>query len=442
MKKILLSLVFCLAVMNAQAQWQSLFNGKNLKGWKISGGTAEYYVEDGAITGVSTEVDNRNTFLYTEREYGDFILEFLFRIDDDFTYFNSGVQFRSHFRDNGRMYGYQYEIDPTSRAWTGGIYDEARLGWLYPLTVNPEAQAAFRHGDWNKARIEAVGNRIRTWINGVPAADVLDAQDASGCIALQVHAVYDNESVGKRISWKDIRIMTEGLEYEVSPETGIVQKNCIPNTISEKEAAEGWTLLWDGQTTNGWRGAKLDAFPEKGWTIENGVLKVLKGNGGESTNGGDIVTTRQYENFILSVDFKITDGANSGIKYFINSNGSVGCEYQILDDENHPDAKMGFNGNRRLGSLYDLIPAQGWQYVDKYGWNTARIVVRGNNVEHWINGHKILEYERGNMMWDTIVSHSKFARVKGFAADSEGYILLQDHNDEVHYRNLKIRILD
>ena len=170
----------CIAAVNASAQWQPLFNGKNLKGWKIVGGTAEYTVKDGAITGVSTTVDNRNTFLVTEDEYGDFILEFLFKIDENFKYFNSGVQFRSHIRDNGRMYGYQYEIDPTSRAWTGGIYDEARLGWLYALTVNPEAQAAFRHGDWNKARIEAVGNRIRTWINGVPAADVLDAQDASG----------------------------------------------------------------------------------------------------------------------------------------------------------------------------------------------------------------------------------------------------------------------
>ena len=201
----------CIAAVNASAQWQPLFNGKNLKGWKIVGGTAEYSVKDGAITGVSTKVDNRNTFLVTDREYGDFILEFLFKIDENFKYFNSGVQLRSHVGEGGRMYGYQYEIDPTSRAWTGGIYDEARLGWLYPLTVNPEAQAAFRHGDWNKARIEAVGNRIRTWINGVPAADVLDAQDASGYIALQVHAVYDEESVGKAISWKDIRIMTEGL---------------------------------------------------------------------------------------------------------------------------------------------------------------------------------------------------------------------------------------
>ena len=272
MKKILMLILACMAVVNASAQWQPLFNGKNLKGWKIVGGTAEYTVKDGAITGVSTTVDNRNTFLVTEDEYGDFILEFLFKIDENFKYFNSGVQFRSHIRDNGRMYGYQYEIDPTSRAWTGGIYDEARLGWLYALTVNPEAQAAFRHGDWNKARIEAVGNRIRTWINGVPAADVLDAQDASGYIALQVHAVYDEESVGKAISWKDIRIMTENLEYEISPETGIVQKNCIPNTISEREAAEGWALLWDGRTTEGWHSHKAPEFPSKGWHIEDEAI--------------------------------------------------------------------------------------------------------------------------------------------------------------------------
>ena len=134
MKKILMLILACMAVVNASAQWQPLFNGKNLKGWKIVGGTAEYTVKDGAITGVSTKVDNRNTFLVTDKEYSDFILEFLFKIDENFKYFNSGVQLRSHVREDGRMYGYQYEIDPTSRAWTGGIYDEARLGntlkWL------------------------------------------------------------------------------------------------------------------------------------------------------------------------------------------------------------------------------------------------------------------------------------------------------------------------
>lgn len=445
MKRIILAAIACLLAMNADAQWQSLFNGKNLKGWKTAGGTAEYKVIDGAITGASTEVKGGNTFLYVDREYGDFILEFLFKIDEGS---NSGVQLRSHISGD-RMYGYQYEIDPSSRAWTGGIYDEARLGWLYPLTVNPEARAAFRHGDWNKARVEAVGNRIRTWINGVPAADVLDEQDASGYIALQVHAVYDEKSVGKTVSWKDIRIMTEGLEYEVSPENGIAQKNCIPNTISEREAAEGWKLLWDGKTTAGWHSHKSPEFPSKGWHIENGMLVVEKADGAESGNGGDIITDRKYGNFELTVDFKITEGANSGIKYFVNpdvnnamSGSSIGCEFQILDDARHPDAKLGVNGNRRLGSLYDLIPAPEDKLFRKGFFNTAKIIVRGNHVEHWLNDVKLLEYERNSRMWDALVDYSKYRNWINFGNFPTGHILIQDHGDMVYYKNIKIKELD
>ena len=140
-------------------------------------------------------------------------------------------------------------------------------------------------------------------------------------------------------------------------------------------------------------------------------------------------------------------GANSGIKYFVDpslnkgAGSAIGCEFQILDDLRHPDAKLGVKGNRKLGSLYDLIPAPVKKPFDINNFNTATVIVRGNHVEHWLNGKKILEYERGNQMWNTIVSHSKFAKVKNFAADRAGHILLQDHNDEVHYRNLKIREL-
>lgn len=428
----------------AQAQWQDLFNGKNLKGWHVAAGTATYKVEDGAIVGTS-RLGTPNTFLRSDRTYGDFILEMLFKVDDGL---NSGIQFRSHVTD-GRVRGYQYEIDPSSRAWSGGIYDEARLGWLYPLTTNPTAQQAFRPGDWNKVRIEAVGNRIRTWINGVPAADILDAQDADGFIALQVHAIGNPELEGKQIRWKQIRIMTSGLEYELSPETGIAQFNCIPNTISEREAAEGWKLLWDGRTTEGWRSHKAQQFPSKGWHIEDGMLVVEKADGAESGNGGDIITTKKYRNFILSVDFRITDGANSGIKYFVNpeinsaeGGSAIGCEFQVLDDERHPDAKLGVNGNRTLGSLYDLIPAPKDKPFRKGFFNRATIVVRGNHVEHWLNDVKIVEYERNNAMWNALVQCSKYRNWVNFGNFESGHILIQDHGDLVYYKNIKIKELD
>lgn len=450
MKKfsLLAMLAMCGMAAFAQAQWVNLFNGKNLNGWTRLNGTAEYRVEDGAIVGTS-KMNTPNTFLATKKTYGDFILEFEFKVDEGL---NSGVQFRSIADKkimDGRVHGYQFEIDPSSRAWTGGVYDEAGRGWLYDLTCYPSAQKAFKNGTWNKARIEAVGEHIRTWVNGVPCANVLDNAVSSGIIALQVHGIGDNAALeGKEVAWRNIRICTKGLEGELTPESQAApEKNCIPNTISEKEAAEGWTLLWDGQTTNGWRGAKLDAFPEKGWTIENGVLKVLKGNGGESTNGGDIVTTRQYENFILSVDFKITDGANSGIKYFVDTEmnkgegSSIGCEFQVLDDLRHPDAKLGVKGNRKLGSLYDLIPAPANKPFRPGFFNTATIVVKGNHVEHWLNGVKLLEYERNNQMWNALVAYSKYKNWPNFGNAVKGNILLQDHGDEVWYQNIKIKEL-
>ena len=212
-----------------------------------------------------------------------------------------------------------------------------------------------------------------------------------------------------------------------------------------REAAEGWTLLWDGKTTEGWRGAKLTAFPEKGWTVDNGILKVLKGNGGESSNGGDIVTKRTYRNFILSVDFKITKGANSGIKYFVDPNlnkgegSAIGCEFQILDDERHPDAKLGVKGNRKLGSLYDLIPAPDKKPFNINAFNTAVIIVRGRHVEHWLNGTKLLEYNRDDQEWNALVAYSKYKNWPNFGNAAEGHILLQDHGDEVWFKNVKIR---
>jgi hypothetical protein len=295
MKKRILLMVTLVAMLTSCAQgpkWQDLFNGENLDGWEKLNGTAEYKVEDGAIVGIS-QLNTPNTFLATNKNYDDFILEFEFKVDDGL---NSGVQFRSlslpEFQE-GRVHGYQFEIDPSERAWTGGVYDEARRGWLYPLNYNPEGQQAFKNGEWNKARIEAIGNSIRTWVNDVPCADLLDSTTASGFIALQVHSIGNAEQEGKSVAWRNIRILTEELEqYRMPENSDVKQINQIANTLSEREAADGWVLLWDGKSSDGWRGAKQDSFPEAGWSMADGILKVHKSDGGESTNGGDIVTTR------------------------------------------------------------------------------------------------------------------------------------------------------
>ncbi|SFK54875.1 protein of unknown function [Porphyromonadaceae bacterium KH3CP3RA] len=451
MKKIVITAMAAIVTISAWAQepkWENLFNGRNLRGWEKLNGTAEYKIEDNAIVGIS-KMNTPNTFLATKKMYSDFILEFEFKVDDGL---NSGVQFRSNsLKDymNGRVHGYQFEIDPSSRAWTGGIYDEARRGWLYPMNYNPEGQKAFKNGEWNKARIEAIGSTIRTWVNGVPCADLLDNTTMSGFIALQVHSIGKAELEGKTVAWRNIRILTQDLGQFKTPEDNKVKQiNAIANTISGREAAEGWKLLWDGKTTNGWRGAKLDNFPEKGWSIDNGVLKVHKSGGGESTNGGDIVTTRPYKNFMLKVDFRITEGANSGIKYFVDTNlnkgegSAIGCEFQILDDKKHPDAKLGVEGNRTLGSLYDLIPAPKDKPFRGGFFNTAMVVVKGNHVEHWLNGVKIIEYQRNNQMWEALVNYSKYKDWPNFGNAEEGLILLQDHGDEVWFQNIKIKELE
>jgi hypothetical protein len=234
----------------------------------------------------------------------------------------------------------------------------------------------------------------------------------------------------------------------VTPDSRLAPEvNLIANTLSPTEEKDGWKLLWDGKTSEGWRGAKLSGFPEKGWTMEDGILKVQKADGGESTNGGDIVTTRKYKNFILTVDFKITEGANSGIKYFVNpdlnkgAGSAIGCEFQILDDQKHPDAKLGVKGNRQLGSLYDLIPAPTDKPFKKGEWNTATVVVEGNKVSHILNGVKLLEYTRDNEMWNALVAYSKYRDWPDFGNAEEGHILLQDHGDEVWFKNVKIKEL-
>jgi hypothetical protein len=224
------------------------------------------------------------------------------------------------------------------------------------------------------------------------------------------------------------------------------------NTLTEAEKNNGWKLLFDGQTTNGWRGAYKDQFPDKGWVVEDGTLTILKSDGSESASYGDIVTVEAYDNFELSFEFKLTEGANSGLKYYVvehqpKPKGSAfGLEYQVLDDDKHPDAKMGNNGNRTVGSLYDLIPAKDKQVNPIGEWNQARIVSQGNKVEHWLNGKKVVEYERGSGQFRDMVAKSKYAAPEynkngRFGEAPKGHILLQDHGDKVSYRNIKIRTL-
>jgi hypothetical protein len=223
------------------------------------------------------------------------------------------------------------------------------------------------------------------------------------------------------------------------------------NTLTAKEKQEGWRLLWDGKTTAGWVGAYKDHFPDNGWKIHDGILTVLGSQGKEGGVGGDIVTTDEYSAFDLRFDFKLTPGANSGVKYFVtlatdekNRGSAIGLEYQLLDDSLHPDAKLGRNGDRTMASLYDLIPSNKPKGVVRPigEWNSGRIVVYPNNhVEHWLNGVKLLEYQRGSAAFRDLVAISKYKVWKNFGEAPSGHILLQDHGNEVSFRNIKIKVL-
>lgn len=446
-----------LTVTNVQAQqieWENLFNGKNLKNWKKLGGTATYVMEEGGITGI-TALNSPNTFLASAKEYSNFVLEFETKMDEGL---NSGVQIRSHSNpefENGRVHGLQVEIEDSKRAWAGGIYDEARKGWRYPLEYNPAAKTAFKKGQWNKYRIVAFENHILTWINDIPCSNLLEETTETGFVALQVHSVDKKDLEGKKVSWRNIRIRTAiAADLGNTGQKHAPEVSYLNNQLTDAERQQGWKLLWDGTTNTGWKGIKSDHFPEKGWTIQDGILKVEKSGGAESANGGDIVTKKLYGSFILEVDFSITEGANSGIKYFVNTElnkgegSAIGCEYQLLDDAKHPDAKLGVNGNRTMGSLYDLIPANGQffnpalpvvKYLNGVGkWNRARIVVNGSRIEHYLNGCKIVEYERGTQEWRALVAYSKYKDWPGFGEFEQGNILLQDHGDEVSFCNIKI----
>jgi hypothetical protein len=448
----ILTLFFC-SLSFSQSDWKPLFNGKNFSNWEKKNGEAEYHIADGAIVGTS-RTGTPNTFLCTKKMYSDFILELEVMVAPGL---NSGIQFRSNsikeYR-NGRVHGYQSELDTSKRAWTGGIYDEARRGWLYPLTINPKGSAAFNNGAWNKVRIEAVGNTIKTFINGIQCANLVDEMTSEGFIALQIHSIRDKAQEGKTIQWKNIMVVTENLEkYQTASQPHAKQVSFLDNELTQHEQRKGWRLLWDGKSTRGWKGAKSDAFPENGIEMVDGKIHFLKHqNSANYKRSGDIVTREKFDNFELEVDFMFQDGGNSGIKYFVDAltegdGSTIGFEYQVLD-KNHPDHNLGVQGNRTLGSLYDLIAAENLSEKSRGNirangpgrWNRARIIVNGGHVEHWINNIKLVEYNRFSQSMKNLIKKSKYIKHKGFGVGANGRILLQDHSPgDVWFKNVKIR---
>ena len=330
---------------------------------------------------------------------------------------------------------------------------------------------SFKNNEWNKFRIEAIGNIIKTWVNGIQCSYLIDKSSNTGFIALQIHSINKVENVGKKVSWKNIKILTKDLEKNVRRNQSHVRViNNLDNFLSDYEISEGWKFLFDGKSSSGWKSAGGKSFPKHGWEINDGILKVLRSDGAESKNGGDIITIDKYSDFELELDFKISKGANSGIKYYVDTEkyqvtgSSIGLEFQILDDFNHSDAnkeiyvyeydgknkvlvKNYIKTNRTVASLYDLIKAENLMEnrskrpVYPETWHRARIISIDGKVEHWLDNIKVLEYNRFSQVFKSLVEYSKYSKYKQFGQLNEGHILLQDHGDEVSFKNIKIRNL-
>ena len=222
----------------------------------------------------------------------------------------------------------------------------------------------------------------------------------------------------------------------------IADESTAPNALTPQEKDAGWRLLFDGKTTEGWRGYKMKQMPD-GWKVIDGALVRVKGGaGGKGAGGGDdIVTVDQFDDFELALQWRIVDGGNSGILYRVTENAvtawHVAPEMQVLDNSKHPN-----RDKRQLaGALYDLY-APPKDYTRPVGqWNEARVVARGSLIEHWLNGHKLFEFTIGSEDWNRRIANSKFRNLRDFAKASKGHICLQDHSDRVAYRSIKVRVL-
>lgn len=361
------------AATGAKPEFTPLFNGKNLDGWKKVGGEAVYRIEGDDIVGMVIEGGTKaNTFLRTEKTYGDFVLKVECKLDVPS---NSGIQFRSHQRadkkGNGRVYGYQCEIDPSGRKWTAGIYDEGNRGWLFPLTGKPKAQEAFKLTEWNSFVIEARGPWLKTTLNGVPCADLLDAEELEGFIALQVHSAKEGQ-----IRWRNIFINDMGTRT--------------------------WTPIFNGKNLDGWHaegGGK--------WTVSNGVLH--GSSAASESRHGHLVFNKPVGDFAVRLKYKDAQG-NSGL-YF---RAKEGGQYGIVGFQAEIDPA------NDVGGLYET-DGRGWvvqpkpddvkKAIGKEEWRRMDVIAIGNRVAVHVNGHRTAE-----------VTDDKIA--------SEGVLALQLHGGQ------------
>ncbi|HMJ70116.1 MAG TPA: DUF1080 domain-containing protein [Cyclobacteriaceae bacterium] len=399
----------CIAQKATKGEWQSLFNGKDITGWEMLNAPHRVEVKDGVLVG-TTIPGQDNGFLCTTEQYGDFVLEL--EVKTDLLLDNTGIQFRSLSSPedrNGRIHGYQVQLEnrpPHLSQWTGSIYDEAGRGFLSIIEDDPVRQKAYKQNQWNKVRIEAIGTTSRVWINNIPTAHVIDDKIMKGIICLQIHGGSHAAERGEQsIYARNIRIQTTDLKP--APYDGIPVANYIPNTISAQEKYQGFELLFDGTTAKNWRGVSQEA-PAAGWKIDNGIITVSS----EEETSPVAMTSKKYGPFELKFEFKVEgkEGKEGipGIEYFFD--GQPAAKRSALYGRFAID-----NARHRAKVNRDI-----WRE-----WNQGVIkAFPDNHVEYWMNGYKILDYQRTSDQ------------------PKEGNILIDAYKgNAVSYRSIKIRQL-
>jgi hypothetical protein len=219
------------------------------------------------------------------------------------------------------------------------------------------------------------------------------------------------------------------------------QAPAAPNTLTAAEKSAGWTLLFDGTSTDAWRGYKKADMTGLRWKVEDGCLALPAGTGADTLGHRDVITRQQFDDFELTWEWRIAKGGNSGVKYFVTEahESAIGHEYQVIDGA-HPDAALR-DGRRQTAAFYDVLAAPAAKPQPAPSFNSGRVVAKGTSVEHWLNGAKVLEYELDTDKLRAAIADSKFKEIRNFDKHIRGHLLLQDHGDQVCFRNIKVRPL-